>query len=194
MTIASLVYVFVHEGGKRSPSLLSLLHRKSGMRFEDTALAIEKANLIDMVTPLVFIRTSPTAVELLPMKDDFLANLSPIAFSTWWEKPIFRDDKRRLFSRKNLIHFFRHTLGGGHVGRHYESQDALDSEAFEALRGAFARSFSVDINGIKLAPQYGPEYPSVRQIGWELEQTLAKSCNDLISIGNATAPNMQPIE
>lgn len=193
MTIASIAYQLVHEGGKRSPSLLAMLGRKSGMRFVDTAHPLNPDNLMPMEHPLAFMQMSATGVELLPQKDGYPLNLQPLPFHRWWENPVLRDDKRREFSRKNLIHFFRHTLGGGHVGKHFESQDQLGSEAFASLPNSYAHAYQINFNDQEQTLKFGPDYVSVRQIGWELEQTLKTACGDLLSLNNASVPNMRPI-
>ena len=192
ITIASIVYVFVHEGGRRIPSLLSLLGRKDAMRFIDTAYEMNPANLLALETPLIITHVKADDIELIPIKDTFIGNLTPMAFSKWWEKAVLRDAERRLYSRKNLIHFFRHTLGGGHAGKNYESQDTLDSDAFEKLRNVYARAMKFEVNGVEVTPRYGPDYISVRQIGWELEQTLRNSCHDLIVKDSVSGPNFRP--
>ncbi len=44
-SIAALVYVLVHEGGKRSPSLLTMLGRKTSLEFIDSAAPLNPRNI-----------------------------------------------------------------------------------------------------------------------------------------------------
>lgn len=178
--IAAAVYVLVHEGGKRSPSLLTLLGKKAGLRFVDSATPLNPNNLLTEA-PLTMTLVSQGNFRYVAIRNlgpPF--NIPPAAFPNWWEKPVLRDVKRREFSRKNLIHFFRHSRGGGHVGRQHEPQDSVPAQAFSdmSLRDPAGWSFT---NGTQtFVPEYGADYASVRQIGWEIEQTLRINCAGLI--------------
>ncbi len=183
--IAAIVYVFVHEGGKRSPSLLTLLGRKSDMQFIDSAAPLNPKNLATE-TPLVMMRAGSDGFVYQALKDQGPPlNLPPASFSKWWEKPVLRDPQRRRFSRKNLIHFYRHFRGGGHVGKQHEPQDNVPAQAFADMSATDPGAWVFN-NGVQsFVPEYGADYASVRQIGWEIEQTLRYGCSDLIPANSA---------
>jgi hypothetical protein len=178
--VASAVYVFVHEGGKRSPSLLTLLDLKSGLLFVDSASPLNPRNYFTE-TPLVLMEVRSEGFTYKAIRDQGPPlNLPPLRFGKWWEKPVLRDRKRRAFSRKNLIHFFRHFRGGGHAGRQHEPQGELPAQAFSDMSLGDPGNWIFVNNGRELVPEYGADYASVRQIGWELEQTLRGHCGELI--------------
>jgi hypothetical protein len=178
--IAAAVYVLVHEGGKRSPSLLTLLGRKAGLKFIDSARSINPRNLLTEI-PLVMMQMSSNDFAYIAKKDHGPPeNLLEASFSGWWEKAVLRDPKRREFSRKNLIHFFRHFRGGGHVGRQHEPQGSVPAQAFADMALGDPGAWLIHRGAETLVPEYGADYASVRQIGWEVEQTIRRNCVDLI--------------
>ena len=192
ITIAGIVYVIVHEGGKRSPSALTLLGRKSAVGFHDSGRPINPNNLITFQAPLTQMIFG-SGISIQATKDADPSKMPPLPFSKWWEGHVLRDHGGRLFSRKNLIHYFRNTLGAGHVGKQFEGQDQLDGKAFADLGNAFASSFELHIDNQKVKPRHGPEFATVRQIGWELEQSLRVSCADLVPDIASAMQNMQPV-
>lgn len=179
-SIAALIYVLVHEGGKRSPSLLTMLGRKTSLKFVDSAAPLNPRNLLTE-TPLVMMEVSNNGFRYKARRDTGPFEFIPCPFSKWWEKPVLRDPQRRVFSRKNLIHFFRHFRGGGHVGRRHEPQDTLPAQAFADMASRDPGNWFYN-NGTKnLVPEYGADYASVRQVGWEVERTIREGCIDMLS-------------
>jgi hypothetical protein len=98
-----------------------------------------------------------------------------LSFSKWWEEPIFQEiapskpgfplgDGRKL-SRKNLVFHLRSQDGGGH----YDTE--LRHEPYIGL--AVRRRIGIyrDNNGAA-EPIGDPHLASMRQIAWELEQSL----------------------
>jgi hypothetical protein len=193
ITVAGAVYVMVHEGGKRSPSVLTMLSRKNETRFRDSGRPIDPRNQIFFQAPLTQTVLGAGEISIQAAKDSDPSGRPTLPFSKWWDGHVLRDHNGRLFSRKNLIHFFRHTLGGGHIGKEFEGQDQLSGEAFASLGGAYSKEFALNINGQSVEPKYGPEYATVRQIGWELEQTLRESFSDLIPDVALMGQNMRPV-
>jgi|GEM_PF-6743807 len=192
--IAAAVYVFVHEGGKRSPSLLSLLNIKSKLVFINSAKPIDDNNLVTE-TPLVGMHVSDQNFKYeVKLGNDTQHLYRQPSFIKWWEQAVLRDWSRRQFSRKNLIHYFRHFRGGGHVGRQHERQDNLPAQAFADMANQDPGGWIFQMNDRKYMAQYGAEYASVRQIGWELERTLRTGCPDLIAQDLAASTNLRSID
>jgi len=191
--IAAAVYVFVHEGGKRRPSLLTLLGLKSKLKFVDSARSINPKNLMTE-HPLVMLENSGEKFRYFARRDLNIAPNPPTSFSKWWEKSVLRDRQRREFSRKNLIHFFRHYRGGGHAGRQHEPQGDMPAQAFADLARVDPGNWMFQMDGQTFVAEYGADYASVRQIGWELEQSLRAGCPDLIPHGSPTSMRMQSVD
>jgi len=79
--------------------------------------------------------------------------------------PVLRDNKRRLFSRKNIIWHMRNGEGGGHV-------DPTIDEVFADMERNNSMGWRVRINDSVSSPEYSPIYSTTRQIAWEVQQTL----------------------
>ncbi len=179
-SIASSVYVFVHDASRKQPSLMTMLGIKEGTRFFDSARAINPDNLLSE-HPLVIIQLGGGHSGYAARKDTGNEGpLPPLAFSRWWEKAVLRDSKRRLFSRKNLITLFRNDRGGGHVSKQYQPRDGVPAEALAELANGDSDGWLFNDKGGTYRPLYHLAYASVRQIGWELEQTLTYNYNYLI--------------
>jgi len=104
-----------------------------------------------------------------------------VSFGAWWDAAVLRDPKRREFSRKNLVFFFRNKMGGGHVSEGYDQLENTASIAFADLARSDAGGWLVSSGNGMLRPEYGVQFATVRQIGWELEQTLKRHCGDLVT-------------
>jgi hypothetical protein len=114
--IAAEVYLFVHDRGRSATSLLTHVGRQN-TNFMDTATPLNPKNLL-AETPLVTMQMFSNGFAYVAIRGDGpppIYDLPPLPFSKWCGKPVLRDPKRRTYSRKNLVHHFRNTLGGGHV-------------------------------------------------------------------------------
>lgn len=177
--LAATAYILVHDGGKNSRSLLGQLGLKGA--FLSSA---------DPSTPI------PLALITVPMRaDDGPMTFSPhldaraaahrwLPFKKWYRQIVFESGRLRM-SRMNLICTFRHQAGGAHVDQE------IKDEAFRWL--TINSPYRIDVEPpkdeagqpIELPPELegffaehsGPvpngHYASMRQIAWELDQTLA---------------------
>ncbi len=170
--LAASIYIFVHDHGKKTPSLLTLLNRK-GILFTNTAAPIDPDNLLSEL-PLVFTRASIAGIEYLPMCAGG-PEVPPTEekFSKWWDASVLRDNRRRILSRKNIVTTMRHQEGGGHVSRDLD-------ESFADLQRHNTAGWIAFRENKAFAPEYGPHYATVRQIAHELSETLRRGCSDLI--------------
>ena len=169
--LAGSVYVFVHDHGKSSVSILSHVNRKN-IPFHNTGVPLNPRNLLTE-NPLVMFRLGGVGASVaIPRYNDGHTQLPPLPFSKWWEAPVLRDNKRREFSRKNLIMTVRNKQGSGHV-----SAD-LD-EAFSDLNNRNSMGWVTVTNGHS-QPLAGIEYATVAQIAHELRVTLELHCADLL--------------
>lgn len=168
LRLATAVYVLVHDGGKNSVSILSHLNKKVGLKFLCSSSPISDQNLIASHN-LVFIEMSSNKVRYLPILDSFQESWRWTAFSTWWENdPIFSSGSgKNLVSRKNLVFHLRDKEGGAH----YDAKIA-QAEYFEMSKKPHWVSSVGD--GAE-APVLGLETATMRQIAFELLQTLEKA-------------------
>jgi hypothetical protein len=172
--LAATVHVFVHDHGKSSVSLLTHLKRKS-IAFVSTAVPLNPRNLLTEM-PLVMMRLSsdqPSVFYVPRLDDGPPIGRSEEPFHKWWDAGVMRDNRRRIFSRKNLISNMRHREGGAHV-------DGQLDEMFADLGRNNSMGWVGISAGEKFVPAYGPEYASVRQIAHELTLTLRAYCADLL--------------
>lgn len=192
LSIAALVYLFVHDHGKSAVSLLSLARRKETVAFRDTGAPLNPRNLLTE-HPLALAETAGGSEgryvcyrPTLGQSEIFVGD-KELRFSSWWEATVLRSSQRHEFSRKNLIFFFRNKMGGGHVSEGYDQLEKVASAAFAALARSDAGGWLVPSSRRMLRPEYGVQLATVRQIGWELEQTLRRHCGDLVAEAEALA-------
>lgn len=172
--LGALIYLFVHDHG-RSTSLLTLFDRKK-IGFTNTARLLNPRNLLTEA-PLVFMRANVTGMTYEPLLDNGPPEAygrAPLPFSKWWDMEILRDGSRRTLSRKNIVFAMRHKEGGAHV-------DGFVDEILAALnrKNSMGWEWANAQDGVRL-PEYAVQYATVRQIAWELEQTLRGACADLL--------------
>lgn len=175
--LAGVIYIFVHDHGKRTVSLLSLVSGKE-IPFRNTAVPLNPRNLLTEM-PLVMQRVGPEGFEYIPILDKGPAETltqPDQPFRMWWDAPVFRDKKLRILTRKNFVFSMRHGEGGGHV-----SPD-LD-EMFADLRRNNSAGWTFVAGDKSFVPEYGPEYATVRQIAFELYQTLLANFSDILGPG-----------
>ena len=180
--IALNVFALVHDASKRQPSALTLVGRKTGLSFVDTAASLNPDNLASEL-PMVKMEVAFGGFRYLPFLDSapsFIYDQADQPFDQWWTKPVIKSQGGRTYSRKNLIFHFRHERGG-HVGRSYQSHDGQSAADFAALCRENVGGWVYTDGSVEYQPEFGPEYSTVRQIGWEVEQTLLRHCDDLLS-------------
>ena len=80
-----------------------------------------------------------------------------------------------------LLFSYFGTAGGGHVSEGHDQLEKTTSVAFANLVRSDAGGWVVSAGNGMLRPEYGGQFATVRQIGWELEQTIKRHCGDLIT-------------
>ncbi|MGH7121376.1 MAG: hypothetical protein ACREFP_20705 [Acetobacteraceae bacterium] len=202
LAIAALVYLFCHDKGRNTRSLLSLARRKDTIGFRDTGVPMNPRNVLtEFPLALVQVTAGPEGEHFhyRPARDETLAIVGnkEARFSAWWEATVIRDRERRSFSRKNLTFFFRNKMGGAHVSEGYDRLDEMASAAFADLARSDPGAWIMRSGAVLLRPEYGVQFATVRQIGWELEQTLRRHCGDLLGdeqVLQPSMPRMIPLE
>ncbi|MDP9144928.1 MAG: SEC-C domain-containing protein [Actinomycetota bacterium] len=164
------IRVLVHDG-PNSVSLLTHLGVRDQLPYLDTASA-------EMAPPLIGFHGGLTMISAMLGPEGHskfappLANLAPdrhhppATFVDWWNETIVADSRGNRFSRRAFVMPVANQDGGAHV-------DATIDAAYAAL--------SRDHSHTTFMPEGGedPHYknmvlPSIRQIAYELEQTLSE--------------------
>lgn len=195
--IAKEAFNFVHDYG-RLISLLTHLDMKAQMQFLSTAKARETEGLPPgsvLVSPEY--RLINASIEFAGMGYEPLLgrvpSLKPLPFDQWYEETVLAWYGREDISRGKIIEFIRHVEGGGHVAGRFEPRWAKE---MGLIRGDWVNGCMRLGNGPAVEPEpYAPAYATMRQIGWELEETLRRGCPSLISRANfapAPGPRMRP--
>ena len=200
--IATAIYALVHDAGKKQPSALSLIKAKSGLKFLDSSKS--KLSSSNVMPPLVIMRLEAgisdddSGMEYLPI----LGTCPPengeyqfLSFQKWWEMAVLRLNNGRTLSRKNLVFHLRHERGA-HVGNHYSQRDGNTAKDFaDLVKGGAGKGVWVGKSGEETIPKFGPEHATVRQIGWEVEETIGLACDSIITAHTDSAkyPKRAPI-
>ena len=173
--LAASVYILVHDYGRNSVSLLTQLGRNS-IDFVNTCVPLNPKNLLTEM-PLAMMHLTDGGMEYVPLlggPPEPPKDLT-LPFGRWWEMDVMRDDRRRTVSRRNIVFHMRHCEGGGHV-------DPKLDEIFADIQRANSMGWVFSTRNKDFVPEYGPEYATMRQIAWEVEQTLQTHCGDLIKV------------
>jgi hypothetical protein len=168
--LATTVFTLVHDGG----SIISLLTRlglRSGLKFISTSYEINRKNLM-ADTPLIMVKiTTGESAKYLPTLGDVPFSTGPIQFPMWWEKELVYRDGNFELTRRRLIFALRHQDGGGHVGD-------LTDESYVRLKTQAIWYSQVGENPPE--PLSGAVAATMRQVAWEMTETLKAIPEDLI--------------
>jgi len=168
--LATTVFTLVHDGG----SIISLLTRlglRASLKFISSSHEINPKNLL-ADTPLIMMKmTTGQHANYLPTLGDVPFSTGPIQFPKWWEKELIYRDGNFDLTRRRLIFALRHQDGGGHVG------DLTDT-AYVRLKTEAIWYSQVGENPPQ--PIYGAVAATMRQVAWEVTETLKAVGDDLV--------------
>jgi hypothetical protein len=165
--LAVVVRVLVHDT-RSSVSLLRHLSAKDTISYLNTADRINPANLAPTLG-LVYMEMSNEGFRYVArLGDPPPRDQRPRwkAFIDWWTDPVTKDGRGELFSRRDYVLTLSNREGGAHV------EHSLDARYAELTRNnSFGWSFGQ--GGEEPKPvDHNPAPPSVRQIAYEIEQTI----------------------
>jgi hypothetical protein len=157
--IATSVRVLVHDTDV-SHSLLEQLGYKQTLQFLTLALPNKSYNRgpyhglldIDLAN-----RVYVPKLDQVPPR--------PISFRDWWSDAVLKDGDGTLYTRRDLVLALANKDGGAHV-------DPEMDEAYERLTRENHVGYEVAVGGKSIKWRENPVFPSVRQIGHEILETL----------------------
>lgn len=165
--LATTIRVLVHDTGN-SHSLLGLMGIKEQLAYVNAANVHDPSNLLSH-HGLVGFRFGPEGARYFaPLGDGPPSRQRPKAsFSEWWGEKVIVDNAGGVFTRKDLVLALANKDGGAHV------DPKLDATYAALTRNNSLGWVASDANGER--PMGDVELHSVRQIAYELLQTLADS-------------------
>lgn len=167
MRIATAVHSIVHDMSSKKLSLLSRVGLKTGMKFAASGRPIFADNLAPS-SPLTQMRMGRDEAggytKFLPRLDDNPDGIRWLAFTRWWDDPIWSSgSNRNLVTRKNLVFGLRNKDGGSHFDPHNRE------EAYTAMaRGVWFFS----VGSAPPVKAVGELSTAMRQIGWEVAESI----------------------
>ena len=169
--------VLVHEHG-RSRSLLDQLGLRTGLFFDSTG-PLNPRNMLTECN-LVGFQMSDDGARFMPIvaMEFESQNARSIPFVDWWNAPVLKDNKRRTFSRRELVLNVADTDGGAHVDPELDEQYMAlsrdNSLGWEFVKGDIRSTFAGR-----------PELACMRQIAHELLRTIHET---RLEYGDSSAP------
>lgn len=171
--LANSIDILVHDRGATKSILtnLNLLNKLKfcslkhitapGNLFSEAPLCYMHVIYDSIVTPPIF------NIEYKPLFDDVNVIGIRLAFSKWWEEPIFyiRGKNYQEITRKKLICIMRDKDGGAHL-------DEILPQHYKNLISGEALGWQYGLNEENSKFVSSPHYPSVRQIAHELLRTI----------------------
>jgi len=163
--IALTLRVLLHQTPK-SHSLLGQLKLRDG-RFIDTAGPLSKTNLLSD-SNLTAAQVTPDGSRWVPhVLVDGGPFVNKIPFADWWNEPVIKSQRGEKFNRREIIGHVSNTDGGAHV-------DPDLDEAYMNLSRKNSLGWIFTKDGVEI-PMKGPELASIRQIAYEVMETLKLS-------------------
>jgi hypothetical protein len=177
--LATTTRVILHktEGCPKNPQKCSLLHHlgKEDIGFLDTTFPYTPENRVAYLGSIVMGISTDSVDYVAPLSD--VQNKKWISFSEWWnENPIFQTpDGENRYSRKDIALNLANKEGGAHVDPHIQ-------ENLEKMRTYYKEQWKVKGTKQKIIENSFKlpfDYVAMRQIAYELIETLSCSFNDL---------------
>jgi len=167
LRLAPPIYNLVYDH-KRTKSILDQLGVKTSIRFISSSAGIEPTNLVAS-TPLVMFRVGGNDGGAYPKLDlGPPMELREVPFIVWWERdPIFRSGKEKPYwFRRDLVRSIRDQDGGAHF------DEELTDAVYTDLKAGAGWMMGDDETS---TPLEGLETACMRQVAWELLETLDKA-------------------
>jgi hypothetical protein len=179
--LSSYIHKLLHDAPSgRTTSLLKQVGLKAKLRLLSSLVVPPSATggkiVAAQATPLLITRISDSGSVYVPAFDDHpLADQYRwLQFNRWWEERVFHPLSAFDLSRKNLIFTMRDQDGGGHVDPTISNADYVK---FKKDGDPLFRQIDRGVvfgEGAVGEPVANGLPATIRQIAWELDQSLIK--------------------
>lgn len=180
--ISTVLRVLLKDSSKKCTSLLTALGIKERLKFMDTSFPkgciagweINDAHNLTVMEHSIY--AGLTSKTLTGSGDDVRVSLRPlfqhpnqpqprwIDFDSWYNQEVLNDGTHKM-SRKNIIENFAEKEGGCHVDPESTPEQATFVQP---------TSLQIQINGCIMDFNPAPVYVSLRQIAWEVLESLTE--------------------
>lgn len=147
---------------KNSKSLLSQL-KMDDVLFWSSGDLYTPSNLLSSF-PLCTISITDKEVLFHPLLSGNSRRTFYLRFDDWWNEIIF-DDKNSCLTRRDIVLYVADKDGGAHV-------DPVLTKVYADLVKKNFLNFSISNNGFELTPRNNPAFAALRQISFELLQSV----------------------
>lgn len=172
MRLAVVLRVLLHDTSK-SQSLLGQLGEKNKLAFVDTGVPVHQGSFGSSIgLARLYLVTKEYKAPLGDLLPETKAN-PPQPFGVWWTKPVTKDANGSLFSRKNYVLALANQEGGAHV-----------DPTLEKTWADLTRDNSLgwlEVVGQDQVPLGTPAFATVRQIAYEVTETVAEQLRHLLA-------------
>ena len=168
--LATVVRVLVHDTAQ-SHALLAQVGELTTTKFLDTSAPINPRNLISDFGLVVMQMTIGKGNEWVPRcaAPSFpVATPRDVAFTSWWGTDVMKDAKGRTWSRRGMVLAIANKEGGAHI----DPQQPIDIRAIE-VENSMGWKYVDPVKG-DVPMREGPLLPSIREIAYELEHSIAR--------------------
>jgi hypothetical protein len=172
--LAVVIRVLLHDT-KASKSVLGLLGVKDKLQLMDTATVIDPGNLISTPGLVMFEMGGADVNYVAPLQ-----NLSPgrqnppKAFESWWKDSVTKDTTGAFFARRDYVLNVANKEGGAHV-------DPKLQQTWASLTRDNSLGWKKTGAEVPDVPMDSPALASIRQIAYEVNQTLRAQLAHLLS-------------
>ena len=170
--LSTAIRVLVHDAAS-SHALLAQTGDLEGLQLLDTSLPLDPSNLLAHGGLVIMEVTGGVGANWVPrcsIPGPPVPRAEPrdVLFSAWWKSDVMKDHAGVPWSRSRMVLAIANKEGGAHV----DPSRPLDIQAIED-ENSMGWTFEDPIVGAKPMSE-GPLMPSVRQIAYELEQTITR--------------------
>ena len=165
--LATTTCVLVEDGRRKNKSVLTQLGILDKIPFITSGVIQSRS--VTAGLPLVSMRWTIkdgiSSCEYIPALGE-KAKYWNVPFSYWWEQPVIKDSNGLITTRHSLARALRDQDGGSHF------DETLKDPAYIAIYQQLSANWFIG-DGVHMHPvDPGPHLATMRQIAWELEQSL----------------------
>ncbi len=159
------IRILLHDTAGPSHSLLGLLGVKDGLSFLDTAFPIFPDNLAATIGLASLRVTTGVGAKYVALLGNRSSPPGQKPFTPWWNDPVTKDNEGRLFARRDYVLNVANKEGGAHV-------DPTLEETWANLTRENTLGWFSSTETDRDVPLDSPALATIRQIAYEVEQTL----------------------